>query len=131
MTFSISHLTVSLRVNNKKRLVDDFFTHYLYITSIFIHYSFYVLLCSSNSPHTLFFLAHGCLYMYSSEPVNCMPPPLPQPHCTRLPTLAHPYAVQYPMQELTSIFSLSYLPLVNSGTASLHLYISDCLRLEP
>ncbi|XP_050717656.1 uncharacterized protein LOC126999291 [Eriocheir sinensis] len=31
-----------------------------------------------------------------SELANCMPPPLPQPRCTRLSSHAHPYTVQTP-----------------------------------
>ena len=57
----------------------------------------------------------------SSELANCMPPPLPRPRCTRLSTHSHPYSI-FLMQELISIFTLSSLSLVNSGTLFLFLF---------
>ena len=52
----------------------------------------------------------------SSELANCMPPFLLWPCCTRHSLLLIPILSIFLMQELTSIFTLSSLTLVNSGT---------------
>ena len=59
----------------------------------------------------------------SSELADCMPPPLPRLRCTSLSTFFFIYILSiFLMQELTSIFTLSSLTLVNSGTRFLYLF---------
>ena len=58
----------------------------------------------------------------SSELANCMPPSLPQPCCTGLSTFSYPSLSIFLLQELTSIFILASLTLVNFGTLFLCLF---------
>ena len=66
----------------------------------------------------------------SSDLTNCMPPLLPQPHCTRLASSSQPYSVHL-SNAIVNPYSQSFIPfsgkLWNSLPASVFPPAYDCL----
>ena len=95
----------ALRLINSSLLTDglDYLSHQRNVASLSLFYRNFYADCSS-------------------ELANCMPPPLPRPRCPRLSTFSHPYSVHFSNARLTSIFTLSYLTMLNSGTLLLCLF---------
>ena len=72
--------------------------------------------------------AHGTVAIYllkliSSQLANCMPLPLPRPHCTRLSTSSHPYSVHLPNASLHQ-YVHSFIPILSIFLMQVYRYFT-------